>query len=549
MSVESWEHQAQKGRDILQDSIPKQWLVPAEQLPPITQKNVVDFPKLGGLLDERDLRITELSATGLVAEMGAGRLTAEDTVVAFLRRAVLGHQLLNFATEFLADEAVARAKELDRYFQQTGKLVGPLHGVPISVKEHIGFKDKTCNTGYVAWIDNVTTEDALLLQLLAKAGAVFHVRTNQPQALMHLCCSNNITGATLNPHNRTLTPGGSSGGEGASMGFRCAPLGIGTDIGGSIRCPAAFCGSYGFKPTAMRNPMTGIKVAAIGQESIHGVVGPMSSRSLDDLELFQKAVLDQEPWETETSLVPLPWKTVAPTRDMTVAIMWGDGIVRPHPPVVRALQLAKGKLVAAGIKVIDWEPYKHDHGWEIISALYYPDAAGLQRQMLRDSGEPARPLSEWVFSFGRATPLTHHETWALQHQRDVYRDEYQALLKRRGVDFILSPAYPAAAAVMGESHYWNYTAIWNVLDLPSAVFPSGLTVDSKLDALTEKDKNYKPRSKVDEREWLKYQSPERYESAPVALQITGRHFKDEETLAAAKFVEGIMKEAKKVSRL
>jgi len=141
----------------------------------------------------------------------------------------------------------------------------------------------------------------------------------------HLCCSNNITGTTVNPHNRTLTPGGSSGGEGASMGFRCAPLGIGTDIGGSIRCPAAFCGAYGFRPSSLRNPSTGIKVASSGQETIRGVVGPMSSCSIEDLELFQRAVLDQEPWDVETSLMPLPWRNVAPTRDMTVAIMWDDG--------------------------------------------------------------------------------------------------------------------------------------------------------------------------------------------------------------------------------
>ncbi|KAJ5580029.1 uncharacterized protein N7459_006014 [Penicillium hispanicum] len=549
MSLDRWQHQAQKGRDILHNSVPKQWLLPADQLPPAAQKNVLDFPRQSGLLSERELTITDMSATQLVSEMGTGKLSAEEVVVAFLKRAVLGHQLLNFATEFMAEEAIARAKELDTYYQQTGKLVGPLHGVPISVKEHIGFKNRTCNTGFVAWVDKVATEDAYLVQLLANAGAVFHVRTNQPQTLMHLCCSNNITGTTLNPHNRTLTPGGSSGGEGASMGFRCSPLGIGTDIGGSIRCPAAFCGVYGFRPTAMRNPMLGIQVACIGQETIHGVVGPMASSSLEDLELFQKAMLEQEPWDTETSLVPVPWKSVAPTRDMTVAIMWDDGCVRPHPPITRALRLAKESLFAAGIKVVDWEPYKHDHGWHIISSLYYPDAASLQRQMLRESGEPARPLSDWAFSYSRATPLTHPEAWELQCQRDSYRDEYHALLKSRGVDFIISPTYPAAAAVMGESHYWNYTAIWNVLDLPSAVFPTGLTVDPTLDALAEQDKSYKPRSEVDEREWLKYPGPERYEGAPVALQIAGRHFKDEETLAAAKLVEELIKDGRRNVKL
>ncbi|KAJ5175366.1 amidase [Penicillium canariense] len=549
MSLDRWERQAQKGRDILNNSIPKQWLLPESQLALATTKNVIDFPEQSGLLSELEMLITELSATELVAEMGKGKLTAEEVVVAFLKRAVLGQQLLNFATEFLADEAIARAQELDKHYKQTGQLVGPLHGVPISVKEHIGFKNKTCNTGYVAYIDKVATEDAHLLRLLANAGAVFHVRTNQPQSLMHLCCSNNITGTTLNPHNRTLTPGGSSGGEGASMGFKCAPLGIGTDIGGSIRCPAAFCGGYGFRPTAMRNPMAGIQVACIGQETIHGVVGPMAGSSIEDLELFQKAVLDQEPWDDETSLMPVPWKTVTPTRDVTIAIMWDDGYVRPHPPVTRALRLAKEKLLAAGIKVVDWEPYEHQRGWDIISTLYYPDGAALQRQMLRESGEPARPLTEWAFSYAHPTPLTHAEAWTLQYERDLYRDEYHALLKSRGVDFIISPAYPAAAAVMGESHYWNYTAIWNMTDMPCAVFPSGLTVDPTLDALTEQDKKYVPRNEVDEREWNKYQGPWRYEGAPIALQIAGRHFKDEETLAAAKLVEEIIKDGKKSSKL
>ncbi|KAJ5222724.1 uncharacterized protein N7469_008964 [Penicillium citrinum] len=545
MTIEDWQVKAQKGKDLLHNSVPKQWLVPTEQLPSVTQKNVTDFPRQSGLLTEREIIITESSATELVKGMGKGGLTAEEVVVAFLKRSVLGHQLLNFATEFLAEEAIARAKELDEYYKKTGKLIGPLHGVPISVKEHVGFKNKTCHTGYVAWVDRVVNEDAHLLQLLHKAGAVFHVRTNQPQALMHLCSENNITGKTHNPYNRTLTPGGSSGGEGAALGFRCSPLGIGTDIGGSIRGPAAFCGGYGFKPTSMRNPMVGIHVAALGQESIHGVVGPMGPASIEDLELFQKAVLEQEPWENETSLVPLPWKTITPNRDITVAIMWDDGVVRPHPPVTRGLQLAKEKLVAAGIKVIDWEPYKHEKAWGIISTLYYPDAAGLQRQMLRKSGEPALPLSEWAFSYGPPNPLTHHETWDLQFKRDVYRDEYNALLKSRGVDFIISPNYPGVAAVMGESHYWNYTAIWNLLDFPAVTFPSGLKVDLNLDAVTEEYKSYVPRNAADEKEWRRYEGPERYENAPIALQVAGRHFKDEETLAASKILEEIIRDGKK----
>ncbi|KAH8430289.1 uncharacterized protein LDX57_007957 [Aspergillus melleus] len=536
MSPQPWEPQAQKARDILQQSIPAQWLLPSDQLPPATQKNVEDFPRKSGLLSARELDITEKTAIALMADMEAGILSAEEVVIAFLKRAVLGHQLLNFATEFMTEKAISRAKELDRYRQRTGKIIGPLHGVPISVKEHIGFKDRTCNGGYVALVDHIAAQDALLLQSLEKAGAVFHVRTNQPQSLMHLCCSNNIIGTTVNPYNRTLSPGGSSGGEGASMGFKCAPLGIGSDIGGSIRAPAAFCGAYGFRPTAHRIPGTGVFLPGPGQESILGVVGPLASQSIEDLELFQRVVIDQELWDIETSLAPVSWRRVTPSRDMTVAIMWDDGCVRPHPPVTRALKHAQEQLQAAGIKVVDWEPYKHAHGWNIVSSLYFSDAAASQRALLAQSGEPILPLTEWAFHYSSDKPLTINENWALNAARDKYRDEYHALMKARGVDFILSPAYVGTASVLGESEYWNYTAIWNILDQPAAVFPSGLVVDPVLDPV---DTSYSPRDATDAREWRKY-SPERYEGAPVGLQLTGKHFKDEETLAAAGLISRVI---------
>lgn len=94
MSLQRWEREAQRGRDILQNSIPKQWLAPAEILPPVTQKNVIDFPRQSGLLSERELTITHMSATELVARMGTGKLKAEEVIVAFLKRSVLGHQLV-----------------------------------------------------------------------------------------------------------------------------------------------------------------------------------------------------------------------------------------------------------------------------------------------------------------------------------------------------------------------------------------------------------------------------------------------------------------------
>jgi hypothetical protein len=104
MSLQSWERQAQKGRDILNNSIPKQWLLPADKLPLPTQKNVIALPRQSGLLSERELTITDMSATKLVADMGQGKLKAEEVVVAFLKRSVLGHQLVDTSLLFASTD-------------------------------------------------------------------------------------------------------------------------------------------------------------------------------------------------------------------------------------------------------------------------------------------------------------------------------------------------------------------------------------------------------------------------------------------------------------
>ena len=142
----------------------------------------------------------------------------------------------------LIPEAIDDAKACDDYLAKTGKTIGPLHGLPVSLKEQIGLAGHRTNAAFVAWVDNRTTRDADIVKSLKKLGAVVFARTNQPQALMHLETSNNIYGTTVHPMNRKLTAGGSTGGEAALMAMKGTPFGIGGDIGGSIRCPAALNG-------------------------------------------------------------------------------------------------------------------------------------------------------------------------------------------------------------------------------------------------------------------------------------------------------------------
>jgi amidase len=218
--------------------------------PPKNSKNIP-----GIVLEPRDLKITESLPEELIKLLANGELSATDVTTAFLRRAALAQILVrvnspfkilfnnlytnipqtNCITELLPDRALTRAKELDAYFLQHGKPIGPLHGLPISVKEMIGMKDLGLNAGYVAWWGKVATEDAHVLQTLWDAGAVFHARTTQPQSMMHLETDSNLYGVTVNPYNRKTSAGGSSGGEGALIGMRGSCLGIGSDIGGKYK--------------------------------------------------------------------------------------------------------------------------------------------------------------------------------------------------------------------------------------------------------------------------------------------------------------------------
>lgn len=326
---------------------------------------------------------------------------------------------------------------------------------------------------------------------------MIHIRTNVSQALVGLECENNIMGPTLNPWDLRLSAGGSCGGEGVSVGAGCSVLGVGTDVDGGVRVPAAFGGCYGVKPTASRVPSNGAMGLIEGQESIDGGAGPLA-RSIDGLEAWMKAVLAQAPRDADTSQ---GWRSSVDLADFTVGVMWDNGIIRPHPPMLRALGTAVDKLKAAGVKVVEWEPYDHQRGLDLLAPLRFPDGGQRYLDELDESGEPPLPPMRHAFGMTKKSdkiPLTAHDTSALNREREKYQREHDALMKERGVDFILGPAYVGAGALQGSAKCSHYASIWNILDMPSVVLPSGLRCDKGMDV---RDETYSPRSDVDEEEW------------------------------------------------
>lgn len=404
-------------------------------------------------------------------------------------------------TEFLSEEALARADELDAHLQSTGTLAGPLHGIPTSLAEPIPLAGRIAHAGIVSRIKRgPAAEDAQLVHLLKNAGAVVHLRTNVSQALVGLECENNIMGPTLNPRDLRLSAGGPCGGEGVSVGAGCSVLGVGTGVGGGGTVPAAFGGCYALKPTASRVSLDGAMGLTVEQESLGGVAGPLA-RSVDGLEAWMKAVLAQAPQDADTSLASHPWRPDVSLGDFTIGVMWDDGIVRPHPPVLRVLKTAVDKLRASGVKVVEWEPYDHQRGLDILASLAFPDGGQRCLDEFDESGEPPLPSTRHVFGLGKKSdkiPFTAHDTSALNQEREKYQREHDALMKERGVDFILGPAYVGAGALQGSAKYPHYTSIWNTLDMPSVVLSSGLRCDKGMDV---RDGTYNARSDVDEEEW------------------------------------------------
>ncbi|KAL8663508.1 MAG: hypothetical protein Q9202_003818 [Teloschistes flavicans] len=558
MANRTWQETAKIAQDLRDASI--SWIdPPIPDVPSVMPKNVKDLPK--HLLTTEEVLITETSAEDLLAALASGKLTSISVANAFLRRAGLAQRLTNCITELLPEDALSRAKDLDSYYAKHKRPIGALHGLPISVKEHIGMKGKGLNAGFVAWWDHKGEDDAHVLKILWKAGCVFYARTTEPQTLMHLETSNNLYGTTVNPFNRDLTPGGSSGGEGALLGLRGSCLGIGSDIGGSVRSPAANCGLYSLRPTSYRLPVHGWAGTMLGEEQVVPVTGPMST-SLTGVKLFMKTVLAGKPWMTEPSLLPIPWRdhdshlmtTPQGHKKLKIAVLWHDGIVRPHPPITRALRSIVQKLQSFPdlFSIVDWDPYNHDEAWEIISTLYFADGGKEETEAIEASGEPWRPLSEFIIKENaNVKHLSVEEVWHWTARREAYRAAYARKWNETAtpaapggegdgevtdegiVDVILAPVGPGAAPPLGQSKYWGYTAQWNLLDYPALVFPV-TQVDPKLDA---REEGYKPMNEKDAFNYGLYDDPEKYRGAPVGLQLVGRRYEDEKVVEALEFVK------------
>jgi amidase len=496
-----WKEVAAGKKQRIEDSIPKEWRIDTSSL----GDNVMQVPATCGLLSLAELEITNASATDLVTKLASGSLKAVDVTTAFCKRAAISHQTTNCALEFFPEMALKQASELDKFYEKNGRTVGPLHGLPISLKDQLRIKGLETTMAYVAWINKFDEEDSVLTALLRKAGAVFYIKTSVPQSLMVCETVNNITGRSVNPRNKHWSPGGSSGGEGANVGIRGGVIGVGTDIGGSIRVPAAFNFLYGLRPSHGRLPYGKMANSMEGQETVHSVVGPIT-HSVPDMRLFVKSVLEQEPWKYDSKVIPMPWRqsehdamtAKIANEKLTLGFFNNDGVVMPHPPILRGVAKVVSTLRESGHTVVDWEPYKHGYAVDLIQSIYASDAGQDIHSVLSASGEPAIPnINDLVDPSISAADIS--KLWDAQLQKWKFQMEYlekwRLMEEKLGkeMDAFIMPITPTAAIRHNQFRYYGYASAINLLDFTSVVVPVTFA-DKDLD---KKDTAFKPMSDMD----------------------------------------------------
>ncbi|EMC96862.1 hypothetical protein BAUCODRAFT_492129 [Baudoinia panamericana UAMH 10762] len=494
-----------------------------------------------GLLGPKQLEITSLTASVLLQRIHARELTAVEATEAFCARAAIVHQLVNCLVDFFPDEAIASAAALDKELEKTGKPVGPLHGLPISIKDIMNVKGHVTTMGFTAWYHNEpASSDASVVKVMRDAGAIIFARTTCPQSGMALETVSNLWGRTLNAINPDFGSGGSSGGEAVLTALKGTPASpLSTDIGGSIRGPAAFNGLYGMRPSHDRVPRTGLVHPALGNVSIKSAAGPVC-HSMEDLKLFIKLIVTHPTMPYETSCILPFWDDSASApKKLRVGLMTTDGVVEPHPPVQRALRESAARLHAAGHEVVDFRaPFDCWQAAMTTFALYFQTGAKEAKALLEMAGEPPIHQFDYNLKIFGVKELTAPEIFHHSRQQAACKARFQQAWDEAKIDCLLCPVAPQAAVPHDFPVWWGYTSLFNLLDYPSVVMPvKGVKVDQKLD---EKDASYQPRDNPFDRPNWEIYDAKRWKSQPVCVQIVGRPFRDEYLIAVSEAMDTVI---------
>ncbi|MCL4835871.1 MAG: amidase [Caldilineaceae bacterium] len=442
------------------------------------------------------------SATELARRIREREVSSAEVVEAHLRRIAQVNPALN-AVVTLAEDAYEQARRADAALH-AGELRGPLHGVPMTIKDSFDTAGVVSTWGTVGRRDFVPDADATAVARMKAAGAILLGKTNTSEFTMSFYTNNRLFGPTRNPYNTERMSGGSSGGAAAIVAAGGSPIDLGTDTGGSVRLPAHYCGIAGIRPTSGRVPRTGHAIPFGGLADLLTQVGPLARR-VEDLALALSVVSGPDGIDPYITPMPLDDYRSVDLTGLRVAYFTDNGVAAPTPETAVCVERVAGALAGAGCRVEESRPPGMEQSFDLLRGfLGITGRAGLK--MALERAGTSRDETNLSFVHG-AKALGSEELELFLERADRFRSE--ALTWFQPYDLLIAPVNAGPALPVGEIEDriadFTYTMTHNLTGWPSAVVRVGT-------------------------------SPE---GLPIGVQFTARPWREDVALAAAAYAEKV----------
>ncbi len=507
-------------------------------------------------------KIQGMSAREIARHIAARDISAADVVDHFAVRLAAVNGKLNAVTVDLSESAREAAANVDEALAR-GERLGPLAGVPLTIKECFDLAGTASTFGLPSRRNEIENEDDPYVAALRAAGAIPIAKSNVPQLLIYTESDNPLYGRTNNPWSLERSCGGSSGGEAALIAAGASPLGLGNDIGGSLRIPAAFCGITSIKPTAGRVPDHCAHGLPIGQQAIPAQAGPMARRvedlafALRILDRVRDPLIDPGPELGEPATVEL--------NRLRFATFTDDGEFPVAPAARRAVTEAAAILAAAGAKRVAWKPPALSQASDFLFAVLSSGRGRAFRRMLRrDRRDPhirqlllSASIPAWLHGVvasaldlagQRRTAATVRrlasgsadDYWRTIEKMMNFRREILRSLEQADdgpIDVVLCPAYAVPAVRHGANVIMpmpgSYMPLANVTG-----FPAGIVPVTRVRPGEESDRP-PSRDLVDR---TARESERGSAGLPIAVQVIARPWRDHIALAAMAQIEAVARQ-------
>lgn len=452
-----------------------------------------------------------LGAGELAGVIAKGEVSSAEVVEAHLARIEAVNPALNAVTEVMAERAVEAAQAADRARADGGEL-GPLHGVPFTIKQNIDVAGSSTNWGLPALKDAIPPEDSPVVERMKRAGGVPIARTNCPDMALRVHTDSSLFGLTRNPWHPDRTAGGSSGGEASALAAGMTPIGLGNDIGGSLRNPANCCGIASLKPSHGLVPLYTMFPAPDGPPSFQlmPVEGPMA-RTVADVRLGLSVLAgrDRRDPYSVPAMLQSPRREDRPRRVAVLAEPPG-GATDPH--VAERVRAAAAALEEANYEVVDATPPRYEQAVETWLDFIISDIRLMYGQLAPIMGADAVRFLDHILGSRPEVDLAGY-TAVMMARQSLIREWAMWF---SDVDVLLTPTWTqvpfehgwdvaSEANARATMELMRPVTPANVLGLPSACVPAGLV-----------------------------------DGVPVGVLLTADRFADEAALAAAEVVEAAL---------